>query len=146
MIRPAAPVASQIRRLDRGELPVDTVEFACSLLGKTLVHDRRENWQSGQIVETKAYVVGDAASHTFRGPKARNRSLFLERGHAYIYRIYGLLHLLDVVSEPAGIGAGVLLRALEPLEGIALMQQGQGTRAAHRPGSWPASRRAEHWP
>jgi DNA-3-methyladenine glycosylase len=65
--------------------------------------------------------VGDAACHAFRGPTPRNRSLFLARGHAYVYFIYGVFFMLNVSSEAAGIGAGVLLRAVEPLEGIATM-------------------------
>jgi len=81
---------------------------------------------SGRIVETEAYVVGDAAGHAYRGLTARNRSLFLERGHAYVYFVYGCWYMFNVSSERAGVGAGVLLRALEPVEGIALMQ-GDGT-------------------
>jgi DNA-3-methyladenine glycosylase len=65
--------------------------------------------------------VGDAACHAFRGPTPRNRSLFLERGHAYVYFIYGVFFMLNVSSETAGVGAGVLLRAVEPFEGIATM-------------------------
>jgi DNA-3-methyladenine glycosylase len=96
------------------------------LIGKTLVSHKKEGRTSGRIVETEAYVVGDSSSHAFRGPKPRNRSLYLEHGHAYVYLAYGLLYLLNVSSELAGVGAGVLLRALEPLEGIALMQARRG--------------------
>ena len=78
-----------------------------------------EGVASGRIVETEAYVVGDAAGHAYRGMTRRNRSLFLERGHAYIYLAYGSSYMLNVSSEPPGIGAGVLIRALEPLEGVA---------------------------
>ncbi len=116
-----------IRRLRRAELPVDTVRLAQDLIGKVLVHDLPEGRLSGRIVETEAYVVGDAAGHAFRGPTPRNRSLFLERGHAYVYRAYGISWMLNVSSEVAGVGAGVLLRALEPLEGIALMAAHRGT-------------------
>jgi DNA-3-methyladenine glycosylase len=77
---------------------------------------------SGRIVETEAYVVGDAAGHAFRGLTPRNKSLFLDRGHAYVYRAYGLHFLVNVSSEVRGVGAGVLLRALEPLDGIHLMR------------------------
>ena len=116
-----------IQHLDRAELPVDTVEMARYLIGKTLVHDTLEGRLSGRIVETEAYVVGDASGHAFRGPTKRNRSLYLERGHAYVYFLYGLSYLLNVSSELPGVGAGVLLRALEPLEGTALMQARRGT-------------------
>ena len=79
---------------------------------------------SGRIVETEAYVVGDAAAHAYRGLTPRNRSLFLERGHAYVYFVYGCWYMLNVSSERAGVGAGVLLRALEPMDGIDLMPRG----------------------
>ena len=82
-----------------------------------------EGVASGLIVETEAYIVGDAAGHAYRGMTPRNRSLFLERGHAYVYLVYGSAYMLNVSSEIAGIGAGVLIRALEPREGIPIMQQ-----------------------
>ena len=112
----------RIPHLRRSELPVDTVELARYLIGKTIVHDLAEGRTSGRIVETEAYVLGDASGHAFRGQTQRNRSLYLERGHAYVYFVYGSSYLLNVTSELPGVGAGVLLRALEPLEGIALMQ------------------------
>ena len=101
-----------------------------------------EGVASGRIVETEAYVVSDAAGHAYRGMTRRNRSLFLERGHAYIYLAYGSSYMLNVSSELPGIGAGVLIRALEPLEGIsdhaaksrrrALARLGARARKAHR--------------
>jgi DNA-3-methyladenine glycosylase len=114
------------RRLRRADLPADTATLARFLIGKTLVHDHPKGRMSGRIVETEAYVIGDAAGHAYRGLTPRNRSLFLERGHAYVYFIYGCWHALNVSGEGPGVGAGVLLRALEPLEGIALMQQYRG--------------------
>ena len=86
-----------------------------------------EGIASGRIVETEAYVIGDAAGHAYLGMTPRNRSLFLERGHAYVYLAYGLSWMLNVSSEAPGIGAGVLIRALEPLEGIAIMARNRGT-------------------
>lgn len=76
---------------------------------------------SGRIVETEAYVVGDASSHAFKGKTARNAALFLERGHAYVYFIYGCWFSLNVSAGRVGVGTGVLLRALEPLQGLDLM-------------------------
>ncbi len=114
--------ASHIRRLHRSRLPAGTIELAKYLIGKTLVHDTPAGRVSGRIVETEAYVVGDAAGHAYRGLTRRNQSLFLDRGHAYVYRAYGLHFLVNVSSEIRGVGAGVLLRALEPLEGIHLMR------------------------
>jgi len=117
----------QIRRLVRDELPVQTVKLARFLLGKTLVHDLPRGRLVGRIVETEAYVTGDAAAHTFRGMTARNRPLFLERGHAYVYFCYGNHFMLNVSAQREGVGEGVLLRAIEPLEGIAQMERNRGT-------------------
>jgi DNA-3-methyladenine glycosylase len=110
-----------LRRLVRAELPIDTVALARYLIGKVIVHDTVNGRLSGRIVETEAYPVGDPASHAFRGRTPRNAPLFLERGHAYVYLAYGTSYLLNVSSEKAGIGAGILLRSIEPLDGIELM-------------------------
>jgi DNA-3-methyladenine glycosylase len=115
-----------LRRLARAELPVDTFEMARYLIGKALVHDIPEGRLSGRIVETEAYPIGDAAGHAFIGRTPRNSALFLERGHAYVYIAYGTSFLLNVTSEKPGVGGGVLLRALEPLEGIGMMQRFRG--------------------
>jgi DNA-3-methyladenine glycosylase len=111
---------SGLRRLRRAALPIDTVELARYLIGKVLVHDIASRL-SGRIVETEAYPIGDAAGRAFRGKTPHNRSLFLERGHAHVYFIYGSSYLLNVSSEVLEVGAGVLLRAVEPLEGVELM-------------------------
>jgi DNA-3-methyladenine glycosylase len=118
--------ASAVRRLRRDELPVDTTALARFLIGMTLVHDLETARLSGRIVETEAYVVGDAAGHAFRGETKRNRSLFGEIGHAYVYISYGCWPMLNVTAEVAGVGAGVLIRALEPLEGIDEMRENRG--------------------
>lgn len=117
----------RVRRLRRAELPADTVKLARYLIGKTLVHDLPRGRVSGRIVETEAYPVGDAAGHAFSGLSAANRSLFLERGHAYVRFTYGSCWLFNVASDAPGLGAGVLIRALEPLDGIAQMQRLRGT-------------------
>ncbi len=102
------------RLLSRSELPIETVSLARCLIGKILVRELPEGVASGRIVETEASVVGDAAGHAYRGMTRRNRSLFLDRGHAYIYLAYGTLAcMLNVSSEMLGIGASVLIRALE---------------------------------
>jgi len=116
-------MSGPLRRLRRVELPADTEQLARFLIGKILVHDHPEGRVSGRIVETEAYVVGDAAGHAFRGRTIRNDSLFLERGHAYVYFVYGCWYALNVSAESEGTGAGVLLRALEPIEGIAHMRR-----------------------
>jgi len=112
--------------LSRAELPIDMVSLARSLIGKILVQEMAGGVASGRIVETEAYVVGDAAGHAYRGMTRRNRSLFLERGHAYVYFTYGSSYMLNVSSEMSGIGAGVLIRALEPLEGTPIVQLNRG--------------------
>jgi DNA-3-methyladenine glycosylase len=116
-----------LRRLKRAELPKATVALARYLIGKTLVHDLLHVRLAGRIVETEAYLVGDAAAHSFRGETPRNRALFLERGHAYVYFIYGNHFMLNMSSGPLGTGEGVLLRAAEPLEGIKKMETLRGT-------------------
>ena len=117
----------KIRRLVRDELPVQTVKLARFLIGKTLVHELPGGRLVGRIVETEAYVTGDAAAHTFRGLTKRNRPLFFERGHAYVYFVYGNHFMLNVSGQREGIGEGVLLRAVEPIEGIAQMERFRGT-------------------
>jgi DNA-3-methyladenine glycosylase len=97
------------------------VDLARFLIGKMLVHEVAAGRLSGRIVETEAYVVGDEAAHAYRGETPRNKSLFLERGHAYVYFCYGMWHMMNVSGETHGVGAGVLLRALEPVDGTALM-------------------------
>jgi len=121
----------RLRPLLRKELPVPAARLARWLIGKTLVREHPTGRISGRIVETEAYVVGDASGHAYRGKTARNASLFLERGHAYVYFVYGCWFSLNVSAGREGIGSGVLLRALEPLEGLEVM-------AANRPGSRPA--------
>ncbi len=117
-----------LRRLARRELPADTATLARWLVGKTLVRDSAEGRTAGTIVETEAYVPGDAAGHAFIGRTPRNDSLFLRRGHAYVYFIYGMHYAINVSGERAGVGGGSLIRALEPIDGIALMQARRGTQ------------------
>jgi DNA-3-methyladenine glycosylase len=122
-----APAAAKLRRLRRAELPADTVRLARYLIGKTLVHStRRGVVASGRIVETEAYPPGDPSGHAFRGKTASNGSLFLERGFAYVYFAYGSSFMMNVSSERPGIGGGVLIRALEPLDSIGVMRRRRG--------------------
>jgi DNA-3-methyladenine glycosylase len=104
-------------------LPSDTAELAQYLIGKTIVRKIGRSRISGRIVETEAYPPGDSSGHAYRGRTPRNQSLFLHRGFAYVYFIYGTSYCLNVSSVEPGIGAGVLLRAIEPLEGINLMKR-----------------------
>ncbi|MFP6560742.1 DNA-3-methyladenine glycosylase [Paraburkholderia sp. B3] len=108
--------------LRRADLPVDTVELARFMVGKYLIHDCAQGRVSGRIVEMEAYPVGDSTSHAFIGRRRWNASLFLERGHAYVRLTYGASWMLNMSSEEADVGAGVLIRAVEPLEGLAEME------------------------
>jgi DNA-3-methyladenine glycosylase len=121
-------ISFRMRRLRRSELPVDTLALAQYLIGKTLVHDVPQSRLAGRIVETEAYPVDDAAGHAFGGNTPSRRSLFLPRGHAYVYFTYGSSFMMNVSSEVRGVGAGVLIRALEPLEGVAFMERRRHTR------------------
>jgi len=116
-------LADEVRRLSRASLPTDTVELARYLIGKTIVRKIGRNRMSGRIVETEAYPPGDRSGHAYRGQTASNQSLFLGKGFAYVYFIYGVSYMLNVAAEEPGVGAGVLLRAIEPLEGINLMKR-----------------------
>src|SRR5580658_5802874 len=122
-LRTAFHLADEVRRLSRASLPSDSAELARYLIGKTIVRKIGRNRITGRIVETEAYPPGDSSGHAYRGRTARNQSLFLGRGFAYVYFVYGTSFMLNVTAEDAGVGAGVLLRAIEPLEGINLMKR-----------------------
>lgn len=104
---------------------------------------------SGRIVETEAYDVGDEAGHAFQGATPRTSSLFREPGHAYVYLNHGVHWMLNVSSEVFGVGAGVLIRALAPLDGIEIMRQNRGETALRRltrgPGHLAEALRIEGW-
>jgi DNA-3-methyladenine glycosylase len=138
---------SACRLLARTELPRDTVSLASGLIGKILVRESPEGLVSGRIVETEAYPIGDPAGHAYRGVTARNGALFLGRGHAYVYFIYGTSYMFNVSSEDTGVGAGVLIRALEPMEGIRIMAENRGVenlrRLARGPGRLAAALRID---
>lgn len=114
--------------LRREDLPIDTVELARFMVGKYLVRDPGERSDgvgegrvAGRLVEVEAYPLGDSTSHAFIGRRAWNASMFLARGHAYIRLTYGSAWMLNMSSEAEEVGAGVLFRAVEPLEGLATM-------------------------
>jgi DNA-3-methyladenine glycosylase len=121
------------RRLARADVPLATGALARFLIGVLLVRKFDDGrLASGRIVETEAYLPDDPASHSFRGRTERNRTMFGNNLHAYVYFIYGTAYCLNVSTEAAGVGAAVLIRALEPVAGIALVRERRGPGVADR--------------
>lgn len=108
------------------------VVVARDMLGLRLVRDLNGERLSGIIVETEAYRQQDTACHAHRGKTRRNAVMFGPPAHAYVYFVYGMHHMLNVVAEPEGDAAAVLIRAIQPLEGTTTMQHHRNTHKDDR--------------
>ncbi|HEY8312785.1 MAG TPA: DNA-3-methyladenine glycosylase [Candidatus Baltobacteraceae bacterium] len=117
----------QLQRIVPGELPIGTMQLAKALIGCVLVRDCPDGRAAGRIIEVEAYTPKDPASHAYRGKTPRNAAMFGGPHRAYVYLIYGTSYCVNVTGESAGVGAAVLLRALEPLVGIGIMESRRGT-------------------
>lgn len=125
-------------RLSRDFYARDTLTVARELLGQRLVRLLEGKRASGRIVEVEAYTgEQDKASHARFGRTRRNRPMYGPPGHAYVYLIYGIHHCLNVVTERDGFPAAILIRALEPLEGIEAMRRRRQTAVAGGRGNRP---------
>lgn len=115
------------KKLPRSFFILPTTAVAQNLLGKLLVHRVSGQERVGKIVETEAYLGGhDLASHSSRGQTKRNAAMFGPPGRAYVYLIYGMYWCLNIVTEPKGMGAAVLIRALEPIQNCVGKTNGPG--------------------
>lgn len=122
--KPTDPVRP---RVWTGWHDLPTLTVLESILGKVLVHERRGRRVSGVIIEAEAYIgEDDPACHAAPGPTPRNAPLYGPPGRAYVYLNYGLHYLVNAVTEREGYPAAILIRALEPLEGIELMRRRRG--------------------
>lgn len=127
---PNSSSAPRPKRLRRADLPLDTFALARFLIGKLLVRRLDDgSILAGRIVETEAYTPDDPASHAFRGETKRNRAMFGLHARAYVYLIYGTSYCLNVSSDVPGVGAAVLIRAVEPLRGLDRLRANRGRDA-----------------
>ena len=125
--RSATARRADARIVPRSFYDRETLTVAADLIGKVLVHRTKAGVAAGAIVETEAYIgESDPACHAPPGPTTRNEPLYGPPGIAYVYLNYGLHYLVNVVTEGTGSPAAVLIRALEPLDGIDLMQKRRG--------------------
>ena len=131
-------------RLRRAFYDRPALDVTRDLIGKVLVHNRRGTVTSGVIVEVEAYIgEDDPACHAAPGPTARNAPLYGPPGFAYIYLNYGIHNMMNVVCEPEGSPAAILIRSLDPLDGVAVMRRRRG-RVTKGRRAVPSTRLANH--
>jgi len=110
-----------------------TLDVVPDLIGKVLVHVTTAGTTAGTIVEVEAYIgEGDPACHAASGLTRRNAPMYGSPGRAYVYLNYGIHHLINVVTESEGNPAAVLIRALEPCDGVSLMRQRRAAKSLRR--------------
>jgi DNA-3-methyladenine glycosylase len=125
-------------KIPRSFYEQSTLDVARQLLGKYLVRRHPDGTTVGRIVETEAYVgPQDKACHASRGRTARTEIMFGPAGHAYVYLVYGFHHMLNIVTEQKDFPAAVLIRAVEPMDGIALMKKRRGIEEPRQFASGP---------
>jgi DNA-3-methyladenine glycosylase len=125
-------------KLRRSFYEQPTIEVARQLLGKYLIRKHPDGTTVGRIVETEAYIgPQDKACHASRGRTPRTEIMFGRAGHAYVYMIYGFYYMLNIVTEAADFPAAVLIRAVEPLEGLPLMRSRRQTERLRSLASGP---------
>src|SRR3989338_6570908 len=126
---PSQLADKEIIPLERSFYERNTQVVAFELIGKVLIFKQGDNFLSGKIVETEAYFgANDPASHAYRGVTPRNRVMFGQAGMSYVYFTYGNHHCLNIVTETEGVPGAVLIRALEPISGVPIMQRRRGKK------------------
>ena len=125
-------------KLPRSFYQQSTLDVARQLLGKYLIRKHRDGTTVGKIVETEAYIgPEDKACHASKGRTARTEIMFGPAGYAYVYLVYGFHHMLNIVTESVDYPAAVLIRAVEPVQGVELMRARRETEQLHNLANGP---------